>query len=69
MGRWLSPDWSASPEPVPYGHLDDPQSLNLYGYERNNPLLQPDLDGHGCPPDAFYVCMAFPLQGIRPCAK
>jgi RHS repeat-associated protein len=51
MGRFMTPDWSASPEAVPYAHLEDPQSLNLYGYERNNPLLQPDLDGHGCPPD------------------
>jgi RHS repeat-associated protein len=51
MGRWLSPDWSASPEAVPYSHLDNPQSLNLYGYVLNNPLSKPDLDGHGCPPD------------------
>ena len=32
MGRWLSPDWSAKEEPVPYAKLDDPQTLNLYGY-------------------------------------
>lgn len=51
MGRWMSPDWSASPEAVPYSHLDNPQSLNLYGYVLNNPLSKPDLDGHGCPPD------------------
>jgi RHS repeat-associated protein len=51
MGRWMSPDWSSNPEAVPYSHLDDPQSLNLYGYVRNNPLSKPDLDGHGCPPD------------------
>lgn len=25
MGRWLSPDWSAKVEPVPYAKLDDPQ--------------------------------------------
>jgi hypothetical protein len=31
MGRWLSPDWSANEDPVPYAKLDDPQSLNLYG--------------------------------------
>ncbi|MES2394020.1 MAG: RHS repeat-associated core domain-containing protein [Acidobacteriota bacterium] len=29
MGRWVSPDWSAKEEPVPYAKLDDPQSLNL----------------------------------------
>jgi RHS repeat-associated protein len=51
MGRFMSPDWSAKEEPVPYAKLDDPQSLNLYAYVRNNPLAKPDLDGHGCPPD------------------
>jgi RHS repeat-associated protein len=29
MGRFLSPDWSAKEEPVPYAQLDDPLSLNL----------------------------------------
>src|SRR5271167_2921199 len=51
MGRWMSPDWSAKEDPVPYAKLDDPQSLNLYGYVLNNPLAKADLDGHGCPPD------------------
>lgn len=46
MGRFLSPDWSAKAEPVPYAKLDDPQSLNLYSYVRNNPLSRRDLDGH-----------------------
>jgi hypothetical protein len=46
MGRWLSPDWSASAEPVPYAELSDPQTLNLYGYVRNNPLYKADADGH-----------------------
>jgi RHS repeat-associated protein len=46
MGRWLSPDWSAKAEPVPYAKLDDPQSLNLYSYVRNNPLSRADADGH-----------------------
>jgi RHS repeat-associated protein len=48
MGRWLSPDWSAKEEPVPYAKLDDPQSLDLYSYVRNNPLSNVDLDGHDC---------------------
>jgi len=26
--------------------LNDPQTLNLYGYVRNNPLERPDVDGH-----------------------
>lgn len=46
MGRFLSPDWSAKVAPVPYAKLDDPQSLNLYAYVRNNPLNRADADGH-----------------------
>ena len=46
MGRFLSPDWSAKAEPVPYAKLGDPQSLNLYAYVRNNPLSRIDADGH-----------------------
>jgi hypothetical protein len=46
MGRWLSPDWSAKEDPVPYAKLDDPQSLNLYQYVLNNPLSHSDDDGH-----------------------
>lgn len=46
MGRFLSPDWAAKIEPVPYAKLDDPQSLNLYAYVRNNPLTRFDPDGH-----------------------
>ena len=45
-GRFLSPDWSAKVQPVPYSHLDDPQSLNLYAYVLNNPMDKVDLDGH-----------------------
>lgn len=51
MGRFLSPDWSAQATPVPYAAMGDPQSLNLYGYMRNNPLGGTDPDGHcdiGC---------------------
>ena len=51
MGRFMSPDWSAKEDPVPYAKLDNPQTLNLYAYVQNNPLFKPDLDGHGCPPD------------------
>ena len=40
------PDWAAKAEPVPYAKLDDPQSLNLYGYVLNNPLSKADPDGH-----------------------
>jgi RHS repeat-associated protein len=38
MGRWMSPDWSAQEEPVPYAKLGNPQTLNLYSYVQNNPL-------------------------------
>jgi len=47
-GRFVSADWSAKPEPVPYANLEDPQTLNLYGYIRNNPMATMDADGH-CP--------------------
>ena len=50
MGRFLSPDWSAKMMPVPYARMDNPQTLNLYAYLRNNPLAGVDADGH-CPPD------------------
>lgn len=46
-GRWISPDWSAKVEPVPYAKLDDPQTLNLYAYLGDNPLSGVDATGHG----------------------
>jgi RHS repeat-associated protein len=46
MGRWMSPDWSAKQEPVPYAKLDNPQTLNLYSYVLNNPVSKNDPDGH-----------------------
>jgi RHS repeat-associated protein len=46
MGRFLSADWSAKLEPVPYARLADPQSLNLYAYVDNNPASAHDPDGH-----------------------
>jgi RHS repeat-associated protein len=49
MGRWMSPDWADKPEAVPYSSLDNPQSLNLYGYVGNNPLSKADADGHCWP--------------------
>jgi RHS repeat-associated protein len=47
-GRFMSPDWADKPDAVPYSKLDNPQSLNLYGYVLNNPLLKIDPDGHCC---------------------
>lgn len=52
MGRFMSPDSSGSPEPVPYADYEDPQSLNLYAYAGNNPIRRIDNEGHYyCDPD------------------
>ncbi len=48
-GRFITPDWSETPEAVPYAKFEDPQALNLYGYVRNNPLRSVDADGHQGP--------------------
>ena len=52
FGRFMSPDWSAKVEPVPYAKLDNPQSLNLYAYAGNNPESVFDPDGHEPPTNA-----------------
>jgi RHS repeat-associated protein len=52
MGRFMSPDYDEAeddPEPVPYADLENPQTLNLYAYGRNNPLGGVDVDGHDGP--------------------
>ncbi len=46
LGRWLSPDWSAIPVPVPYANFTNPQTLNLYVFVTDNPETFADLDGH-----------------------
>jgi len=46
MGRFMSPDWALVPTPIPFATLDNPQSLNLYSYVGNNPLVKRDADGH-----------------------
>jgi RHS repeat-associated protein len=61
MGRFLSPDWSATAEPVPYAKLTSPQSLNLYAYAGNNPLGNVDVDGHNWKSNflnAFFAAMS-----------
>jgi RHS repeat-associated protein len=45
-GRFVTPDWSARPTPVPFADLANPQSLNLYSYVANNPLNRTDPLGH-----------------------
>ncbi|HWB85158.1 MAG TPA: RHS repeat-associated core domain-containing protein [Bryobacteraceae bacterium] len=43
QGRWTSPD-----QPFTDQHPEDPQSWNMYGYVRNNPLKNTDPDGRAC---------------------
>jgi RHS repeat-associated protein len=51
IGRWLTPDWETTPTDVPYASFGDPQTLNLYGYVRNNPIPRADSNGHCCDVD------------------
>jgi RHS repeat-associated protein len=51
FGRWLSSDWSSTPEAVPYANLSNPQTLNLYAMVSDDPESFADLDGHK---DAAY---------------
>ncbi len=44
----MTPDWAAKATAVPYASFGDPQTLNLYGYVRNNPVTNRDPDGHVC---------------------
>src|SRR6185437_10632089 len=44
----MSADWSSIPVPVPYGNLNNPQTLNLYTMVADNPETFADLDGHTC---------------------
>jgi len=64
LGRFMTPDWSAKPQGVPYAVLNDPQSLNLYAYLRNNPLSRTDPSGH-CAVDgekhSFWWCVGHTL--------
>ena len=51
LGRFNSPDSvgdGLDPVPVPWANFENPQSLNLYTYVRNNPLANSDPDGNDC---------------------
>ena len=69
MGRFMSPDWAAKVEPVPYAKLDNPQSLNLYEYVLNNPLHGVDPDGHCSAPTVqgghVGICLESYIQTAR----
>ena len=54
----MTPDWAARPTGVPYAVFGDPQSLNLYGYVRNDPVTRADADGHD-PKKGAAACDAF----------
>ena len=49
LARFITPDGSSAPVPVPYADLDDPQSLNQFSYVRNVPTSKADQDGHETP--------------------
>jgi RHS repeat-associated protein len=46
MGRFMSPDYDTEPDTVPYAEFENPQTLNLYAYGRNSPMVYNDPDGH-----------------------
>jgi RHS repeat-associated protein len=62
MGRFLTPDWAATPVPIPYAVMGNPQTLNLYSYVENNPITGTDPDGHASSPyigdaEGYYQCL------------
>jgi len=63
LGRWMTPDWSAAPEAVPYADLSDPQTLNLYAYAENNPVTRTDADGH-IPIDDTWMQTGHDMQEV-----
>jgi RHS repeat-associated protein len=46
MGRFMSPDFSDDPMPIPFTDPGNPQTLNAYAYGINNPLTNSDASGH-----------------------
>jgi RHS repeat-associated protein len=72
LGRFMTPDWAARATAVPYAVFGDPQSLNLYGYVRNDPVSRVDADGH-VEPDAKHSdqpctndkCIAAGLNSVQ----
>jgi RHS repeat-associated protein len=63
QGRWTSPD-----QPFADQHPEDPQSWDMYGYVRNNPLAHFDPDGKQCEMIAGH-CEAANLPHHQPTAR
>ena len=59
QGRFTSPD-----EPFADQHPEDPQSWNMYGYVRNNPIKNTDPDGRDCT-DGFTACLNYIIGGLN----
>ena len=68
LGRFMTPDWSAKVEPVPYAKLGDPQSLNLYAYVLDNPVSGADPNGH-CSQDDPNCSLALGAPILLPTGK
>jgi RHS repeat-associated protein len=64
-GRWLSPDWSSVPAPVPYANLTNPQTLNLYAMVSDNPESFADLDGHFWGPGDWFAQLLGEVPGAQ----
>ena len=54
------------PEAVPHVDMSDPQTLNLYGYVRNNPLSHADAGGHCCAPYELADYLASENRAHKP---
>jgi hypothetical protein len=48
---------------VPYANGADPQTLNLYGYVRNLPTTNVDIDGHGDAMTHYWQCQGSTAPG------
>lgn len=66
VGRFMTPDWASRPTAVPYAVFGDPQSLNLYGYVRNDPVSRADLDGHDMQCSTHVTQCRADLQKLAP---
>jgi RHS repeat-associated protein len=64
VGRFLMADWAEKPEAVPYSSLENPQTLNLYAYVRNNPLSKADADGHAFGLDDLVGAVTGAIVGV-----